>query len=165
MTVSTTANAKVYLGTTAAIDFTTDNDALTDFEGDSYVEIKEVEDLGEFGDESSEVTFSSIGDSRMRRFKGVRDAGVIELICGRDPLDAGQAALIAAEKVKDEYNLKIVANDAPVDGTPTTFYMRVLVMSAKNSFGTVDNVVKTTFSLAINSAIIEEIAAEEPETP
>lgn len=159
MTVAAAAGSKIYIGTTAAIDFATDAGALTYFEADTYTEVKEVEDLGEFGDESAEITFGTIGDTRTRRFKGPRDAGVLALVCGRDPLDAGQQAVLAAEKVKDEYNLKIVANDAPVGGTPTTYYMRVLVMSAKNSFGAVDNVVRVTFNLAINSAIIEDVAA------
>ncbi|MFG1221713.1 phage tail tube protein [Xanthobacter wiegelii] len=153
MTASTTAGAKIYIGTTAAAA------NLTAFEADTYTEIKEVEDLGEFGDESAEVEFTSIGDSRKRRYKGTRDAGVLELVCGRDPLDAGQIAALAAEQVKDAYNFKVVVNDAPVGGTPTTYYFRALVMSAKNSFGTVDNIVKVTFNLAINSAIIEEVAA------
>ncbi|WP_024281224.1 hypothetical protein [Xanthobacter sp. 126] len=154
MTASTTAGAKIYIGTT------TEAANLTAFQADSYTEIKEVEDLGEFGDESSEVEFTSIGDSRKRRYKGTRDAGVLELVCGRDPLDAGQVAALAAEKVKDAYNFKVVVNDAPVGGTPTTYFFRALVMSAKNSFGTVDNIVKVTFSLAINSAILEEVAEE-----
>lgn len=153
MTASTTAGAKIYIGTTAAAA------NLTAFEADTYTEIKEVEDLGEFGDESAEVEFTSIGDSRKRRYKGTRDAGVLELVCGRDPLDPGQVAALAAEQVKDAYNFKVVVNDAPVGGTPTTYYFRALVMSAKNSFGTVDNIVKVTFNLAINSAIIEEVAA------
>lgn len=152
MTASTTAGAKIYIGTTVAAT------NLSGFEADTYTEIKEVEDLGEFGDESAEVEFTSIGDSRKRRYKGTRDAGVLELVCGRDPLDPGQVAALAAEQVKDAYNFKVVVNDAPVGGTPTTYYFRALVMSAKNSFGTVDNIVKVTFNLAINSAIIEEVA-------
>ncbi|MFG1330261.1 iron ABC transporter substrate-binding protein [Xanthobacter autotrophicus] len=162
MTASTTAGAKIYIGTTLAIDFATDAGAIDDFEGDTFTEIKEVEDLGEFGDESSEVEFTAIGDTRKRRYKGTRDAGVIALVCGRDPLDPGQKKVLDAEKVKDAYNFKVVVNDAPVGGTPSTYYFRALVMSAKNSFGSVDNIVKVNFSLAINTAILEVVAAVTP---
>ena len=50
--VSTTAGAKIYIGTTV------DAPNISAFKADSYTEIKEVEDLGEFGDESSEVEFT-----------------------------------------------------------------------------------------------------------
>ena len=81
-------------------------------------------------------------------------------MCGRDPLDPGQVAALEAEKVKAAFNFKVVVNDAPVGGTPTTYFFRALVMSAKNNFGSVDNIVKVTFNLAINSAILEEVAEE-----
>ena len=152
MAINTTAGAKIFIGTTAAAT------SLTTYAADSYVEIKEVEDLGEFGDESAEVEIQTIGDARKRRVKGPRDAGLLALVCLRDAQDAGQTALIAAEKTDLAYNLKIVADDAPAGGTPTTFYMRVMVMSAKLSFGGADQVTKITFALAINSEILEEVA-------
>lgn len=157
--VFTAAGTKIYIGTTAAINFTNDAAALSAFQADAYVEIKNVEDLGEFGDESSEVTFAAIGDSRTRRAKGTRDAGVLALVCGRDPLDLGQQKALDAEKVKDAFNFKVVVNDAPAGGTPSVYYFRALVMSAKNAFGSVDNIVKVTFNLGINSAILEVVAA------
>lgn len=156
MALSTTAGARIFIGTTA------NATTLLQFEADTYVEVKYVEDLGEFGDEAAEVEFVAVNvddvesTGRKMRFKGSRDAGVLNLVCGRDPLDNGQRALIAAEKNSDdEYNLKIVANDAPVGGTPTTFYMRVMVMSAKVNFSGADDVTRINFAIAINSAILE----------
>lgn len=162
MTAATTAGSKLYIGTTADIDFTSGVTALADFVADAYTEIKEVEDLGDFGDESAEVEFTAVGDSRKRRYKGTRDAGVMAVVCGRDPLDAGQRAAIAAEKVKDAYNIKVVLNDGPVGGTPSTFYFRALVMSAKNALGSVDNIMKLNLNLAINSQIVEVVAVAGP---
>ena len=52
--------------------------------------------VGEFGDQSNDVTFAAIGDSRVRHAKGARDAGTLSLTCAHDPLDAGQAAMEAA---------------------------------------------------------------------
>jgi len=152
MAINTTAGAKIYIGTTAPAA------TLTTYAADTYTEIKEVEDLGEFGDESAEVEIQTIGDARKRRVKGPRDAGLLALVCLRDAQDAGQTALIAAEKTDLAYNLKIVADDAPTGGTPTTFFMKVMVMSAKLSFGGADQVTKITFGLAINTEILEEVA-------
>ena len=160
MTASATTNTKIYVGTTVAIDFSTDNAAIDDFEADTWLEVKNVEDLGEFGDESNEITYGVIGESRMFRQKGARDAGTIALVCVRDALDDGQRTLVAAEKTDHEYNFKCVVGDAPVGGTPTVYYFRALVMSAKNAFGGVGDIVKTTFNIGVNSAILEVVAAE-----
>lgn len=149
MGLSTTSGARLYIGTT---------DPLSS--SSTWTEIGHVEDIGEFGDESTEAEFIAVnyegGLSRKQRFKGSRDAGVLTLTCGRDPSDAGQRELLEAEKTEEEYNFKIVADDAPAGDTPTTFSMRVLVMSAKLNFSGADDVTRITFTLAINSEIFEE---------
>lgn len=153
MGISTTAGAKVYIGTTAAAT------NATQFAADTYVEIGSVEDIGEFGDESSEVTFSEVGSGRVRKRKGQRDAGTLTLICGRDAADAGQDALLAAEKTEGVYNIKVVADDAPTPGTPSTFYFKAIVLSARLNFGSADNITRVNFVLSIDSAILEIQAA------
>jgi hypothetical protein len=160
MAISTTAGAKVFIGPvrTSATDILSEYAALT-----PWVEIGEVESLGEFGDESTAVTFLSVGDARTRKLKGSRDAGTITLTVGRDPLDAGQIALRAAEKTKFEYAFKVVAADAPdEDYTDTTFYFGALVMSARDSFGGADDVTRTTYSLGINTEVFEATADDTP---
>ncbi len=156
MTIRTAAQSTISIGTTTAAS------TLQEYEADTYVEIGEVEDLGEFGDQANEVTFTAVGDARVRRLKGSRDAGTISLVVARDADDTGQQALKDALGTDSEYSLKIEGNDAPAGGTPSTFYMRVLVMSAKNNYGSVDNVVRTTYALAINSEILEVEPAAAP---
>lgn len=156
MTISSAAGAKVFIGTTVLA--TTESA----FAADTYVEIKEVEDLGELGDESEAITFASLGDARVRKLKGARDAGTLVLVVGRDPLDPGQIALKAAEKTGFEHNIKIIADDAPdADHTNSVYYFRGLVMSARDNYGQQNNVVRTTFNIGINSAILEVPAEEE----
>lgn len=156
MAITTALGAKLYIGTTLPIDFTSEATALDDFEADVYQEVKEVESLGEFGDESNDVTFASLSDARMRHLKGVRDAGIMEVVVGRDPADAGQGALKAAQKTKFEYNVKVEVEDAVDDNhTNSVFYYRALVMSARDEIGEADNVIRTTFNLGINSEPIE----------
>lgn len=158
MTVTTASGSKIYIGPTTAADDAAEYAAL------AYVEIGEVQNLGEFGDQANDVTFTSLGDSRVRHLKGARDAGVLALVCGRDPLDTGQQAAKAAERTKFAYAFKIEAADAPdEDHTNSVFYFHALVQSARDNFGENDAVVTTTFNLGITTAIIEVPSA--PETP
>lgn len=152
MTTSTTAGAKFYIGTTAAAA------NLTAFKADTYVEVTEVEDLGEIGDEAEVVSYKVVGSGRVEKRTGTRDAGTLNLVCIRDPLDAGQRALIDASKTDSVYNLKIAVDDAPAGGTPSTFFFRASVSSAKVTFAGADDMTKIGFSLAITSEVLEEEA-------
>ena len=110
MTISTGSGVQIFIGTTVAAE------NLSQFLSDSYTLIGETEDLGEFGDEAEEVTFASLADGRLRKLKGVRNAGTMALIVGDDPADAGQSALIVAEASVLDYNFKVVLNDPLTEG-------------------------------------------------
>jgi hypothetical protein len=157
MAVTTASEWKVFIGPPTTIDRTTEQSAIEDFEGISpWTEIKEVENLGEFGDEAADVTFTSLADGRVRHFKGPRDAGVIALTIGRDPLDEGQQALIAAEKTKFQYPFRIIAADAASNEySDSVFYFEALVQSARINAGAADNVVRINANLGIVTEIIE----------
>lgn len=160
MTVKTTSGARVFIGTTTRLGSGSPAFAYAD---DTYTEVGEVENLGEFGDESAAVTFSAIGDARIRKLKGARDAGTLALVVGRDPLDVGQLALDAAEQTKFEYNFKVIAADAPSeDYTDSVFYFSGLVMSRRNQFGANDDITKKMYNIGINSALAEEPAETSP---
>lgn len=162
--ITTVAKAKFFIGTTtgavATAAASTDAAILTAYEADTYVEVKEVSDLGEFGDEAEEIKFSSISDARVRKLKGTRDAGTMEISVGRDAADPGQVAMRVAKNDDYNRNYKIVLNDAPVGGTPTTFFFRGLITKARTKTGEANNVVIETFSVGINSAIVEVPADE-----
>lgn len=150
MTVNTASGATLWIGTTqsAAVQ--------ADFEADSFIEVGEVEDGGEFGDESESITFTSLQDGRVRKFKGPRDAGTMTIVCGDDPSDEGQDAMVAAEATIFDYNFKLQLNDAlTLGGEGSIYYFRAKVMSKRVNVGNVSNVVRRTFNLGINSAIIE----------
>lgn len=160
MTVSTTSGAKLYIGPQTAIDWTLSDPALLSlFEGIVWTEVGEIEDFGSHGDESAEVNFTSIGDSRVRKLKGPRNAGTLPIVAGRDPLDTGQAALVAAEKTKFNYPFKIVYADAPgEDYTDSVEYFEGLVMSRAVNMGTATDVTRRNFNIGINSEILEVLA-------
>lgn len=149
MTINTTSGSKFYIGGTTA------SDTQTEFEALTWTEVGEVENFGEFGDESSVVTFAAVGDARVRKLKGARDAGTLVLVVGRDAADAGQDALKAAELTKYDYNFKVEIADKSSGGTNSVQYFRGMVMSKRDNLGANDNVVRTTFNIAINTAILE----------
>ena len=154
MTVHTAALSTLAIGTTTVAN----NQA--DYEADSYAAVGEVEDLGEFGDTAEEITFTSLADRRVRKFKGSFNAGTLTVTVGKDTSDAGQAAMIAAFASDDDYNFRVQLNDTPVGGTtPTTLYFSGKVMSIPNNVGNVSNVVRQMFTVGINTEILEVAAS------
>jgi hypothetical protein len=156
MTIHTAAGTKIYIGPAV----TESTDTQGEYEALSYTEIGEVENLGEFGDTANIITFQNLGQRRVKKQKGSFDAGQISLTVGSDSADAGQAALVAAFAEDSEYAFKVVENDGSV-GSPsagTTSYFRAIVTSKPKNIGTVDNVVRRTFNIAISSELTEVAA-------
>jgi hypothetical protein len=110
MGASTTAGAKVYIGTTAT-------DPLTD----TYTEIKEVTSIGAFGRTYSEVTHTPLATRGVQKFKGSYNDGSLELEMADDSSDPGQALVQAALDDDFDHNIKVEANDdvAPASATVT----------------------------------------------
>ncbi|QPI08273.1 hypothetical protein IM687_13820 [Stutzerimonas stutzeri] len=145
MPVNTAAGARLSIGTkTPATD-------ATSYAADTYVEVGEIENLGEFGDQVSAATFTALADRRVRKFKGTYDAGDMTLTLGFDSGDDGQNALNAALKDagSDDYNFKVELEDGDV------FYFGGKVMSRRIATGAAADIVKANVSIAINTAVIE----------
>lgn len=150
MTVNTAAGTRVFIGTVGAAT------TQLEFEADSYIEVGEVEDLGEFGDTAEEVTFTALANRRVRKFKGSFNAGTMTIVAGSDPNDAGQAALLAAFAEDFDYNFKVQLNDEITEGgTGTVLYFRGKVMDKRRNVGQVNNIVRQNFAVGINSEILE----------
>jgi hypothetical protein len=152
MTIFATNGAKTYIGGTITVP-TGDLDQAS-FAGQVWIEVGETENLGTFGDTAAEITFDSIGANRTRRLKGTRNAGNMELVCGLDYADAGQLALIAAEKTIHDYAFRVVFNDAPPGGTPSERMFAAKVASAAEAADAANNVVKLNATLWINSNVV-----------
>ncbi|WP_330509306.1 hypothetical protein V1687_11715 [Pseudomonas putida] len=157
--LNTAAGCRLFIGGK------TGADTETDYKADTYVEVGEIEDLGEFGDTFSSVNFTSLKDGRVRKYKGTADAGDLTVTVGMDSGDAGQRAVKTAHKdrSKGDYNVKITLNDGDPTATPvinpTTFYMRVKVMNNTVAPGGADNVVRRNITMGINSDVLEIPAA------
>ena len=83
----------------------------------------------------------------------------MDVVCGLDPSDPGQIALIAAERVKGDYAFRVVLADAPVGGTPSERLFVAQVGSASEQYDTANSVMKLNASLWINSNIVKIAAS------
>ena len=162
--LNTAAGCRLALGTKKP------SETEAEYKADVYVDIGEIEDIGAFGDTFNSVTFTSLGDGRVRKYKGTADAGDLTLTVGLDNGDAGQRSVKTAhaDRSKGNYNVRITLNDGspgdpaaqpPVPAVaPTTFYMGVKVMNNAVAPGNADNVVRRNITLGINTDILEIVA-------
>lgn len=145
MAISTSEGALVYIGPVTAAATQSALAAL------SYTLVGKVESIGEIGPQSQDSTFTPLGGGDVQHLKGARDNGMTTILCARDPLDAGQIAMKAAERTKFEYAVKIVlADGADSTDTDTTIYVRGPVFSARKGVGGANDVTKITFGVGNN---------------
>lgn len=161
MAIHKTAGARFYISPTAidtdAINAMSDGDAVDYFDLiNDWVEVEEVEEYGEIGDSSEEITFTAIGNRRVRKLKGPKNAGTQTVTVGRDPLDDGQEELIDAEATDYNYAFKIELADAQTPNhSDSVLYYAGLVMSKPTNLGNVSAVTRRTFNIGINTAVYE----------
>lgn len=149
--IITSSGTRIYIGAAVAAAAV---DTLAEFQAMStWTEIGLVESIGEFGDKANSVTFAAINDSRMRKAKGVRDAGDLAVTVAHDPADLGQIAMEAAQAATGMYAFKIVLPDS---GSTVKFFGG-LVMGEPLNVGGNDNVVRKTYAVGINTAIYTEL--------
>lgn len=165
MSIHKTAGAKLYISPTTVVpdnvNDMADNDAINYFEGLSdWIEVGEVEEFGEVGDSSEQINFTAVGDSRVRKLKGPRDAGTQTVVVGRDPLDTGQDQLITAEGTDFNYPFKIELADARgASYTDSVLYYAGLVMTKPTGLNNASSVTRRTFTVGINTGVYE-VASE-----
>jgi hypothetical protein len=153
---NTFAGAKLYIGTTLEVDFTSQLTALADFESDAYEEIKEISNVGEFGAAANIVQFPIVADKYVKKAKGTRNAGDPAIVVGYTAGDPGQDAVRAAEDTNFYYNFKLVLADAINENySDTIVYFRALVAGKPRQYGGVEDFVTDTYALAIYPGPIE----------
>ena len=156
MAQQTAAGSGLEIGTTLAAG------NKEDFESDTYTEIGEITNIGDFGKEYQTIETKALKQRQVRNIKGSFNNGTLEVELYLDPNDAGQSAALAALDTDDNYNFKATLNDAPTSGsdpTPTTYYFRGLVTTFRTSVSDVDSAVTARCVVAINSEIITVPAA------
>ncbi len=150
--IRTPSGTKIYIGPSQA---TTPANASA-YAALTWTEIGMVRSVPAYGDSASTVTGATVGDGRIRKAKGARDAGDAEIVVYPDPADTGQAALVAAEATNLYFPIKIVNPDRlNATGTDGIDYFMALITSKRGSGGENDTVVTRTFGCAVTSAITE----------
>lgn len=151
MAISTSSGARFFIGPVN----NTANDE-TAYEALAYVEVNEVESISEFGDQASTVTATTLKDARVRKRKGVRDAGDITVVCLHDPLDPGQIDMNEAEPTEFTYAFKVeLADAADANDTDTVIYFRGLVSSTRLSGLQPNEITKRNYVVLIDSVPLE----------
>lgn len=153
MAIFATAGSAIYIGgplASKSADF-----VVADFSAQSFQKIGWAEAIGEFGDESSEITFDAIGEGRTQKLKGIRNAGTMACRYGVDANDPGQIMLRAAQLTPLDYAFRVDFNDAGPGGVPSSRYFIAKVMNAREVLDTANNVVRLNANLGINSNIVQ----------
>lgn len=149
--VGPASGSKLFIGTTA-----------TNGASDSYTQVAEIINMGEFGRVYAPITYDSLSNRNTIKFKGQRDDGNMQLQLGKaDVTDAGQVAIKVALDNDQDFNFKVELNDSSevTGATPTTFIFKAKVMSYTTNIGAPNNVVSSSCSLALTSgSIIETLA-------
>lgn len=147
-----TSGSRLFIG--QALAAKTTPFVLADFASQSWVPVNWMENIGAFGDEAASITFDAIEQQRTQKLKGTRNAGDMTVVCGIDYEDAGQATLRGAESEPNNYAFKVLFNDAPSGGSGSERYFIALVMSARETLDTANNVMKLNTTLGVNSNIV-----------
>lgn len=111
-----------------------------------WVEIGEIDDIGEYGEEDSILSRTPLKTGTVQKLKGGTDFGTLPLQMAMVPGDVGHVALKAARASKNAYSIKVTYQDGTKD------YFRALVTSYKKSIGSSENFTKASTALAITSA-------------
>lgn len=155
MAFDTAFGSTLAISTTATNTTDTANQAA--FESLAYTAIGEVESIGAMGDSYTPVTFTDLATGRVRKRKGSADAGDVQVVVAFDGADAGQTAVrTALASQGNAYAFRRQFNDGS-DGSPsapTTEYAVGYVMSGPIEVGSTDNVIRQTFTIAIDGAIV-----------
>jgi hypothetical protein len=152
-----TAGSTFHIG--AALAFQNTDFTAADFTSQDWTPIDGLTNLGTAGDSAELVTSNQIGSKRVRKGKGVRNSGTMEVVVDLNPSDPGQLAMIAAEKTRNSFAFKLAFDDAPSGGTPSTRLFTAFVMSAAEAYDEANSVMKLNFTLEVDSNFVRVPAA------
>lgn len=148
------AGTKFHIGGPKA--FQQEDFDATDFaSGITWIEVKDIESIGAYGDQANFATFSTLGTRRIYSFVTGFENSPTELVMARNADDPGQAALVAAAANPNiTYSAKITYDDAPPSGTPTVDSFIARFAPPKHAGGNNESVVKWTAQVIISSNIV-----------
>ncbi len=111
------AGCRYYIG--AAVNLPDIDVVEADFASVTWTEVKNYMEAGALGDAAALITTPLIDRKRDMKQKGTRNAPSRQDNFGVVPSDAGQIAMLAAEKTEYNYPFRVDLNDAPVPKSAT----------------------------------------------
>lgn len=133
-------------------------DTISEYAALTWVELTGVETIGEFGDAAQAVSFTLLAEGRVRKLKGARDAGDIQVQCAHDPLSASQAAVKGFADTNYSYAFKTVLSDAAdANDTDSVFYFAGKVMSSRLNPGDANTPTRRTYNIGIDTEVLEAL--------
>lgn len=119
---------------------------------DTYINVGSITNLGEFGPEFEEITFTELGSRNVLKFKGTRNDGSVELSIGQNLSDEGQEKLWEALQGDDKdddwaFEVELASGDA--------FHFAGKVMSFTTDIADPDSVVEGSVTVAIQSGSVQ----------
>lgn len=153
--VNPTAGSKLYIGPA----YSSSVDTVTEFAALSYTKVGGVGTMGDVGDTSEIVRFAVLDENRVRKTKGVRDGGSMNVVMAYDSTDAGQAALITAYASNVAYAFKIEGNDKlTTSGTNSLTFFYGKVASNQQNLGGSGDTARRTVVIEVDSDIYRKAA-------
>lgn len=161
MGLQTGSNDKMYIATVAG---TVPANAAA-YAALTWLEIEQMENLPEFGDETTEVTFQDLSSGRVSKLKGTRDAGSSDVSFAYDetayagsPMTGQYQMLVASEDDStNNYRFKVAYNDASTGsplGDDSTRYFSGLVGTFREGGHGANDVKMVRCNIRINSPVV-----------
>ena len=149
-TISAVNGSKFFIGPAADVNTQTLAVAAT------YVQVKQVSTMPDYGDVAVPINFLAVDSMRELVLKGTQNGGTSSISCAYVAGDPGQLAMDAAEIAKNNYFFKIQLNDMPIGGAlPTVTYLWAMVMSKRKKGGAANGVEMVDYTIAINDVPFE----------
>jgi len=146
------AGSKIHIGgtkVTQAADF-----ILSDFSGESWVEIDGWSQAGGIGDVATLITTQLINRGRDLKQKGTANAGSMQNVFAKLPSDAGQAALLVASAGSNKSNYAFKIEWSSGDD----WYFVGIAMNFSKAGGQANTIDNINSTIEINSNIVEDAA-------
>lgn len=134
------------------------------FEGLTWVEVKNVGNIGQMGTEENILTYNTMDTEVADKQKGIANAGDPTLEVAFDAVDPGQVLMRQLANTRLTYAFKSELDDAPagVGSTPTTFYNLGLVAGPAMPNGGPEDFVVEVYTLPLVQKQIVVNAAVAP---
>lgn len=132
----------------ATLPATQDSAGYTAVTGASWIEIGELDSIGEYGPKSDTTSRTPLKKNVTQKYKGARNFGSCALAMGYAPGDPGQALLKTAEATSATYAFKVV------DSSGSTDYFTGLVMDYTKTVGAAGDYTKGASNIELNSSIV-----------